>query len=178
MPTAWRYCSSCKTPIPHRATYWTCSVSTCNRARAPMVFCSMDCWDAHLPIARHREAWAEEQTAPGENEAAASSKPAAKPGRVPAEGVRAVRSRDSPGHEPRQGVRRRVETKRQRDPSLPADVLIVASKLKAYVRAASDLNTSANVMDVLSDKVRDLCDAAIERARADGRQTLMDRDFR
>jgi hypothetical protein len=60
----WRECSICKKPIAYRANYQVCSVSTCNRKRTGLVFCSVDCWDAHLPDARHREAWAVEETAP------------------------------------------------------------------------------------------------------------------
>jgi hypothetical protein len=55
--------------------------------------------------------------------------------------------------------------------------LIVASKLKSYVRARSGMNTSNGVLDVLSDSVRALCDEAIRSARRDGRKTIMDRDF-
>jgi len=33
-------------------------------------------------------------------------------------------------------------------------------------------------MDILSDKVRSLCDAAIEKAKADGRKTVQEKDFR
>lgn len=57
------------------------------------------------------------------------------------------------------------------------EVLVVVSKLKAYVREQSGMNTSGNVAPHLSDIIRNLCDEAIERARADGRKTLMDRDF-
>ena len=57
------------------------------------------------------------------------------------------------------------------------EVLVVVSKLKSYVREKSGMNTSGGVAAVLSDEVRKLCDAAIERARADGRKTVMDRDF-
>ena len=56
-------------------------------------------------------------------------------------------------------------------------MLIVASKLKQYIRARADMNTSDSVMEVLSRRVRALCDDAIARARADGRKTVMDRDF-
>ena len=56
------------------------------------------------------------------------------------------------------------------------DVLIVASKLKAYIKG-SGMSTSANVMPKLSDIVRKLCDEAIENAQKDGRKTVMDRDF-
>ncbi|HTF36288.1 MAG TPA: hypothetical protein VK714_21610 [Myxococcota bacterium] len=53
----------------------------------------------------------------------------------------------------------------------------MASKLKSYVRAASGMNTSDGVLDVLSDSVRALCDEAIRSAQRDGRKTVMDRDF-
>lgn len=62
-------------------------------------------------------------------------------------------------------------------PSGPKEVLIIASRLKDYIQARADMNTSASVMDVLSDQVRVLCDRAIENARADGRKTVLDRDF-
>ena len=57
------------------------------------------------------------------------------------------------------------------------EVLVVASKVKGYIRARSGMNTSATVLDALSTKLRALCDEAIERAKADGRKTVMDRDF-
>jgi len=57
------------------------------------------------------------------------------------------------------------------------EILVVASKLKNYIRSTSDMNTSASVMAVLSDKVRELCDQAIENARKDKRKTIKDRDF-
>jgi histone H3/H4 len=58
-----------------------------------------------------------------------------------------------------------------------SETLVVASKVKTYVRAKSSMNTSASVIDALSEKVRQLCDRAIEAAKADGRKTVMDRDF-
>ena len=61
---------------------------------------------------------------------------------------------------------------------VPQDVLVVVSKMKAYVKARSGMNTSDGVTDVLSAKIRKLCDAAIEVANADGRKTVMDRDFK
>ncbi len=57
------------------------------------------------------------------------------------------------------------------------EVLIVASKLKNYIRAQSGMNTSAAVVDVLSERVRQLCNQAIDAAKRDGRKTVMDRDF-
>lgn len=60
---------------------------------------------------------------------------------------------------------------------MPSDVLIVVSKLKNHIKSTSGMNTSANVGPKLSSIVRQLCDQAIERARSDGRKTVMDRDF-
>lgn len=57
------------------------------------------------------------------------------------------------------------------------EVLVVASKIKNYIRDRSGMNTSAGVFDALSDKVRELCDRAIENARNDGRKTVKDRDI-
>lgn len=57
------------------------------------------------------------------------------------------------------------------------DVLIVATKLKNYIREHSGMNTSSAVVQVLSDRVRQLCDQAIENAKKEGRKTVMDRDF-
>ena len=57
------------------------------------------------------------------------------------------------------------------------EVLVVVSKVKTYVKSSADMNTAGNVASKLSDLVRSLCDQAVERARSDGRKTLMDRDF-
>jgi histone H3/H4 len=61
--------------------------------------------------------------------------------------------------------------------STGGEVLVVASKLKNYIRSKSGMNTSASVMPILSEKIRGLCDEAVERAKAEGRKTVMDRDF-
>ena len=39
------------------------------------------------------------------------------------------------------------------------------------------MNTSDDVIEVLSDRVRGLCDAAVKQAHAAGRKTVMARDF-
>lgn len=57
------------------------------------------------------------------------------------------------------------------------EVLVVASKIKNYIKEAGEMNTSAAVMDVLSEKVRKLCEDAVAKARNEGRKTVMDRDF-
>ena len=56
------------------------------------------------------------------------------------------------------------------------EVLVVASKIKAYIKAEGDMKTSASVLDALSDRLRTMCREAIESARSDGRKTVLDRD--
>jgi hypothetical protein len=118
----------------------------------------VDCWSVHVPVMGHKSAWAEEETAP-------------------------MHADDNQG----EGVRRIIvgQKSEQAGQSSQApqgnysttDILIVASKLKDYVKAKHGFNTSANVMEILSHLVRRQVDDAIDRARAEGRKTLMDRDF-
>ena len=164
---AWARCNSCKGDIDFDQTYYVCSVSTCNRKETELRFCSVECWDTHVPVMRHREAWAEEKRSPTQavwerehprvEKESAPVAPSGPPG--------STRSR------PEGPLARLNET------DLPHDILIVVSKLKAYVRARSGMNTSDAVMEVLSDRLRALCDHGMRRAAADGRKTLMDRDF-
>jgi histone H3/H4 len=57
------------------------------------------------------------------------------------------------------------------------EVLVVISKVKAYIRAKSSMNTSDAVTEALSDLVRTTCDQAIEKAKGEGRKTVMARDI-
>jgi hypothetical protein len=57
------------------------------------------------------------------------------------------------------------------------EVLVVASKIKNYIKANGEMKTSAGVLESLSDRLRTMCDQAIESARSDGRKTVLDRDF-
>jgi len=57
------------------------------------------------------------------------------------------------------------------------EVLVVASKVKKYIKDKADMNTSSNVLQALTEEVMRLCDEAIENAKADRRKTVMDRDF-
>lgn len=57
-----------------------------------------------------------------------------------------------------------------------SDVLVVASKVKAYIKEKGGMNTSGNVPEELSKRVAAICEKAIENAKADGRKTVMDRD--
>ena len=59
----------------------------------------------------------------------------------------------------------------------PNEVLIVASRLKDYVRAVSGYNTSDRALEPLSDIVRKAVDEAIRIAAVDERRTVLDRDI-
>jgi hypothetical protein len=177
MAERWRRCSACKNDIALSAVYWVCSVSTCNRARTALVFCSVDCWEIHLPTERHRVAYAVEARAPKVPDPPSDSR----------EG--APRVRTTTGHGPVSGaggsggasapIRRTIVRRAAEDDetSSPTDILVVASKLKTYVREVSGFNTSDRVMLVLSDVLRKLCDQAIASARRAGRDTVADRDL-
>jgi hypothetical protein len=153
----WRRCNACKRSIEFGANYWICNVSTCNRKRTGLAFCSVSCWEVHLPEAKHREAWAVERTAPVNAEREAGSV------RI-AQGERRRRRIVPTAHSP------------NRASEVSGEVLIVGSRLKEYIRARSGFNTSDRVLGPLSDMVRRVCDQAIETARRDGRRTVLDRD--
>ena len=163
-PSFWRVCSSCKKPIPFRTTYYVCSVSTCTGQRTGYVFCTVGCFETHLPGARHRSAGAIEKTSPavGSSEDAVDSAPPS-----PERAANRTLIRPAP-------VANSISVGGK---SLPREVVIIASRLKEYIQARADFNTSAAVMDVLSDYVRVLCDRAIDQARAEGRKTVLERDF-
>lgn len=143
----WKNCSTCKKPLFLGAKYYLCSVSSCNGQRTGYVFCSMLCFESHLPGARHRDAGAVEKLAPT---------------RIMVSGAPGSTSTIAPSTHKN---------------STPQEVLIIASRLKDYIQAKADYNTSASVMEVLSDYLRLLCDRGIDNARAEGRRTVMDRDF-
>lgn len=114
------------------------------------VFCSVDCWSVHDSVMGHKSSYAEEERAPS----SLSDSPRRKIIVSPNKG-------GSKGSE-----------------DLPMDVLIVISKLKSYVKAKSGMNTSADVGDELSKIVRVVVNEALNNARAEGRKTLMARDFK
>ena len=63
------------------------------------------------------------------------------------------------------------------DSNSEKEILVVASKLKKYIRSTAGMSTAANVAPALSNIIRTLCAEAIENAKADRRKTVMDRDF-
>ena len=193
MAETWLKCSACKNPIAFNAAHWVCSVSTCNRNRTRLVFCTVSCWDSHVAILRHRDAWAVDARAPSkeawEKELAAlpaEPAPAPKPTTPPAPRRVVSESRDtrpaSSAAEGRGGLNdaspataaaaeghvELAETERE--------ILIVVSKMKKYIKDRSGMNTSDAVADMLSDHVRAVCDEAIRAAARDDRKTVLDRD--
>jgi hypothetical protein len=205
MAETWLVCSACRSDIEFGTKYFQCSVSTCNRARMRLVFCSVVCWDSHVATLRHRDAWAEDKIAPTravwEREQAseqaeprpspAPPRPAAVPPRPtsPAPPIARPASTAASGPVPAAIPARRVVG--EPVPSAPAtppaggvalndivdrDMLIVISKLKKYIKDRSGMNCSDAVADVLSDHVRVLCDDSIRAAGRDERKTVLDRD--
>ena len=155
----WRKCSSCKKSISFNTTYYECSVSTCTGLRTGYVFCSVACWEVHLPGANHRSAGAVEKKSPANaqiNSSAALGSAAPKRIIVNSNEPQATPSKSSMSH----------------------DVLVVVSKMKQYIKDVSEMNTAEDVNQILSEKIRKACDEAIQSARADGRKTVMARDFK
>jgi hypothetical protein len=165
VPEQFKLCSTCRKPIAFGASYYQCSVSTCQRQKTALFFCSVECWDAHLPMMRHREAWAEAMKAPSRDEYEALQEQEA------ARAAQSVEERIvNDGNESNAPAGGGEDT--------PREVLIVVSKLKSYIKAKSGMNTSDGIVPVLSELVRDICDRAIESARSDGRKTVLDRDVK
>lgn len=148
--THWRNCSSCKKAIGFKQKYFDCSVSTCQGKRTGYVFCSIFCWERHLPGAKHRDAGAIEKLSP---------------------------SKDEWLHELANGDGSITRARAASASNIHTEVLVVVSKMKTYIKEVADMNTSGDVADILSDRIREACDKAINNARADGRKTVMARDF-
>lgn len=148
----WKKCSSCKKPILFGAQYYECSVSTCTGDRTGYVFCSVACWEVHLPGAKHRNAGAVEKFAPKTMDA----------------------KRIIPTSQPQTTSNAMTSAKPS---SMSNEVLVVVSKMKQYIRETSEFNTSEDVNQILSNMIRIACDRAVDKARASGRKTVMARDF-
>lgn len=154
----WKKCSSCKKPISLNSKYYECSVSTCTGDRTGYVFCSIPCFEVHLPGARHRSAGAIEKTAPSIASAVSEA-----PKRI------IVQSPSASTTAPH------TQTKKS---TMENEVLVVVSKMKQYIKEVSDMNTSEDVNQVISHMIRNHLDRAIEQARREGRKTVMARDFK
>ena len=60
---------------------------------------------------------------------------------------------------------------------MSADVLIVTSKVKKYIKEKGGMNTSSETVETLSKAIEQLCQKGIDSAKADGRKTVMARDI-
>ncbi len=191
MAETWVKCSECRKDIAHGATYWQCSVSTCNRNRFPLYFCTVVCWDSHLGSVRHRDAYAVEAKAPSKEawarEQASTAAEAAPAPRPPAATSPSAPSPSAPSPSAAPVVRRVVgeaspvtaaalEGNVKLSEVTDKDVLVVVSKLKKYIKDRSGMNTSDGIVDVLSDHLRAICDEAIRAAGRDDRKTVLERD--
>jgi hypothetical protein len=170
--TFWRECSSCKKEINYNVKYYECSVSSCNGLRTGYVFCSVPCWERHLPGARHRDAAAIEKVSPKQESMSSMSQAAA----IPA-------SNTASSSVNNQGVRRIIPGATTSasgviSKKVEQEVLVVVSKVKAYIKSQADMNVSDDIMDLLSNRIRFFCDEAIKKAQSDGRKTVLERDLR
>jgi len=154
----WRKCSHCKNQIAFGQQYWVCNVSTCNQKRTGFGFCSVNCWDAHLPTMRHKNAWAIERKAPTRSTTV----------NMVSDQPRKTNPKINP-------LASGPVTKLKNPPS--DEILVVASKVKAYIKKRSGLNTSDALMKSLSNLVRTHCDRAIRSAQNNERKTVLDRDL-
>lgn len=201
MAEMWVKCTECRKEIAYGAAYYQCSVSTCNRSRMPLYFCSVACWDSHLSMVRHRDAYAVEARGPSKEEWATTQanaepvKPLPQtpdrppPGAVPMRAVSGpaptpVAYRSSPsGSTAQVSASTPVRPESSASSGGPAlsstydkDILIVVSKLKKYIKDRSGMNCSDSVADMLSEHVRAVADESIRAAARDERKTVLDRD--
>ena len=149
--TYWRKCGSCKKEIGYNTIYQMCNVSSCRK----LFFCSVDCWNLHNPVMNHTSSWAEENRSPKKEDVSIEQNSNNSPRRII--------------------VQAKSSTATEVDNS--EEILIVASKLKQYIKDKYDMNTAANVMEALSRDVRRLTDKAVSKAKSEGRKTVMDRDY-
>jgi hypothetical protein len=170
----WKKCSNCKKELAYGQPYYKCSVSTCNHERTGVQFCTVSCWSAHVPIMRHRDAWAEDAVAP-KAPVLVSAPPSG--GGISALPGKTANSMTGSTQGQVQYAHNKGSVGAAQKAASADEVLVVVSKLKAYIKDTADMNTSADVIDVLSDKIRRLCDGAVLKARQDGRKTVMARDF-
>jgi hypothetical protein len=164
----WKKCSVCKSEIGFEEPYLQCTVSTCSRPGRESVFCSVPCWDAHVPIMNHKDAGFRKFVSPKEK--------AEKLMKVEKNNVmnnvikkNGVKTMDT--------TTNKTTTENTHNDTAPKPVLVVVSKLKEYISDTSGMNTSGTVPEVVSRYVREICDKAVANAAADGRKTVMDRDF-
>ena len=60
---------------------------------------------------------------------------------------------------------------------MSADVLVVASKVKSFIKTNGDCNTASETIEAVSKAVEKILTGAIESAKTQGRKTVMARDI-
>lgn len=158
----WKLCSSCKKEIAFNTKYYECSVSTCTGLRTGYVFCTVPCWERHVPGAKHRDAAAIEKRSPSQQDYQKSNDVVPQP----AGGQRRIIASTS-SMAPLSTIKKDEN-----------EILVVVSKVKAYIKSQADMNVSDDIMDILSHRIRYFCDQAIKNAQADGRKTVQDKDLK
>ena len=122
----------------------------------------MACWESHVPGARHRDAAAVEKKSPNPSEFAKTQDPS----NVGSGQRRIIASTSTIQNST--AVAKKDES----------EILVVVSKVKAYIKSQADMNVSDEIMDILSHRIRYFCDQAIKNAQSDGRKTVLDRDMK
>lgn len=56
------------------------------------------------------------------------------------------------------------------------EILVVASKVKSFIKEKGECNTSAETIEAVSKVVEKLLTSAIQSAKSQGRKTVMARD--
>jgi len=59
---------------------------------------------------------------------------------------------------------------------MSGEILVVASKVKSFIKENGDCNTSAETIEAVSKVVESILSKAIESAKGQGRKTVMARD--
>ena len=110
----------------------------------------MPCFDAHVPVLRHRDAWAEEKRAPT---------------RAAFEAEQNARQKEDEERQHAASARNLGNKEPPMSNEATNEVLIVVSKVKNYIKARAGMNTADAVSEAISDLVRKACDDAIARAK-------------
>ncbi len=155
-----RRCSSCKKEIGFGKIYQVCEITSCKKHG----FCSVNCWNLHNEIMNHKNAGAIESIAPF---SPMSSDESAPPRRII---INKTQNSENIANQDSSSANSKISP-------MESEILIVASKLKQYIKDKYDLNTSQNVFDILSNIVRQKADEAAKNAIQSQRKTVMDRDF-
>lgn len=148
------------------------------------MFCTVSCWDSHVAMLRHRDAWAVEAKAPtkeawerelAENPPEAAPAPVAAPA-APRRVVGAPTPAPASAPAPAPTAAPAPSSDGLALQQAEREMLIVISKMKKYIKERSGMNCSDAVAEMLSEHVRALCDDSIRAAARDERKTVLDRD--